>query len=619
MKSIASKIISLALTSTLLVGAAAGSVSIFFLYKTSEQDLQLLGENLRGDYDRAIRGETLEARSMLEVVVKARDAGRISDQDARRWGAELLRGLNYGEGTYFWADTSDGTNVVLYGSASEGKNRWDLKDSQGHYFIRELNEQGQKAEGGFVDYLFPRKGETRPAPKRAFALTFEPFGWVLGTGNYVDDIDAALSKYQKQALSVLLTNVSVVVVILLLGLGVSFTLAMVMGRRIARPLRNLNTALQHLAHGEADLTAALRVGTKDEVGSVAQAFNVFVGNLRQILSTVRNSMDSLEMAGTELSTNTTETAAATHEIATNIESVGHLIVNQAASITETSATVEEIGKTFQNFHKMIETQATEVLESTLSLETMVGDIQTLVVEVEDSTAMFRKLQDDSSAGTQRMNAVASAVAQIIAQSENLQETNKAIHAIAAQTNLLAMNAAIEAAHAGDAGSGFAVVAAEVRKLAESATVQSQNSKNVLKEIQTVISQVRVAAYEAGEAFLNISLQVPQVVDLQAHLQKTLQVQAAQNQNVLQMFKGIERLSVEIRGGSSEMEQGTQTIVDEMNQLVQISQEVRSSMQEIGQGTSEINTAIHTISNLSVGTKDSIDQVEQLTRRFKLEA
>jgi len=350
---------------------------------------------------------------------------------------------------------------------------------------------------------------------------------------------------------------------------------------------------------------------------LAHAFNLFVGNLRVILTTVRGSMESLGSSGSDLSANATETAAATHQITSNIQSVGHLVTNQAASITETSATVEEIGKTFQSFHKMIETQADEVRNSTRSLEAMVTEIEALVTEVDQSSELFRRLQTDSTNGIKTMTEVAAAVARITAQSQNLQETNSVITSIAGQTNLLAMNAAIEAAHAGDAGRGFAVVADEVRKLAESASVQSKQSRTVLKDIQTIIADVRKASAEAGDVFTAISHQVPQVVALQAHLQETLKVQAGENRTVLSMFQAIETLSAEIQGGSAEMESGTQTILEEMNRLVRISQEVQSSMGEISHGTGEINTAIHAISTLTTGTKDAIDDVERLTHRFVL--
>jgi methyl-accepting chemotaxis protein len=266
---------------------------------------------------------------------------------------------------------------------------------------------------------------------------------------------------------------------------------------------------------------------------------------------------------------------------------------------------------------MIENQASEVQKSTHSLETMVADLEALVAETEEATGRFQQLETDSLQGTVKMGDVATAVVRIMAQSENLQETNQAIASIASQTNLLAMNAAIEAAHAGEAGRGFAVVADEVRKLAESATAQAQESKKVLVEIRQVIDDVSRAANEAGVVFGTISQQVPQVVALQTHLRKTLSVQSTENRKVLSMFQAIERLSSEIQSGSGEMESGTRTILDEMNRLVRISQEVQSSMAEISEGTQEINTAIHSISTLTVGTKDSIEQVENMTQRFVL--
>lgn len=617
MKSISLKVTLLAVGTTLFVGAAAAIASVFFLTQTATISQELLGQSLRAGYDRTIQNAVQVAQTTLAAVAEERDEGRLTDAQARRLAADLLRGMKYGADSYFWADTYEGLNVVMLGSATEGTSRWELKDAEGKLLIQEIIGNGRKPQGGFTDYVFPRPGETLALPKRSYSLAFEPFGWVIGTGNYVDDINATLATYRNQAQGALATNAAILLAILATGLVLAAGLAIWMGQRIGGPLKEINKALGQLAQGDANLTATLPVRTQDEVGRLAQAFNAFVGNLRMILTTVRDSMDSLGQSGADLSANATETAAATHQISANIQSVGNLVTTQAASITETSATVEEIGKTFQSFHRMIETQAEEVRNSTRSLETMVTEVEGLVAEVAQSSALFRKLQDDSAGGIQTMDAVAAAVGRITAQSENLQETNHVITSIAGQTNLLAMNAAIEAAHAGDAGRGFAVVADEVRKLAESASLQAKESKVVLKDIQQGIVAVRQASAEAGEVFTAIAGQVPRVVALQTHLEQTLSVQADENRKVLTMFQAIERLSSEIRAGSGEMEQGTQTILDEMNRLVRISQEVQSSMGEIAHGTEEINHAIHAISSLTVGTKDSIEDVDRLTHKFQL--
>jgi len=381
MKSISLKIILLAVAATVLVGASAAWAAVHFLNQTAETGITLLESNLRTDYDRSIQNAVTQAHSMLAAVAKERDEGKISASEALRLGANLLRGLNYGKGTYFWADTYEGVNVVLLGNATEGKSRIDQQDAKGKFMVKDIIDAGRQPGGGFVEYWFPRAGETEPLPKRAYALAFEPFQWNIGTGNYIDDIETALKGYRETARDQLVRSTVVMLLLLIAGVLAAGGVALGVGRRLARPLAEVDKALRRLAEGEADLTARLPVHTRDEVGRLSASFNGFTENLRALLTTVRSSMVSLTDTGTDLSANATETASATHQIAANVDSVGGLISHQAASITETSATVEEIGKTFGSFHRIIETQAAEVLSSTQSLEAMVEEVTGLSSEV----------------------------------------------------------------------------------------------------------------------------------------------------------------------------------------------------------------------------------------------
>ncbi len=157
------------------------SLALFFAPPSFSQSV--MDEELSAQ-DLLIRSQVQTAISMLETISSKQQSGELTPEQARRLGADLLRGLHYGDDGYFWADTTEGVNVVLYGSEVEGKSRLEAKDVKGKPFIKDFIAKA-KAGGGYVDYWFPMKGQTSPLPKRSYVQLFEPFGWVVGTGYYL--------------------------------------------------------------------------------------------------------------------------------------------------------------------------------------------------------------------------------------------------------------------------------------------------------------------------------------------------------------------------------------------------------------------------------------------------
>ena len=143
---------------------------------------------------RISKNQVDNAISMLDAVYAGYETATNSYEEAETRGADLLRELRYGDGGYFWADTYDGDNVVLLGSETEGTNRMETKDADGYQMVKEIIRVGQEPDGGYTDYVFPKEGETESSPKRSYSRAFEPFGWVVGTGNYIDYIDETVAK-----------------------------------------------------------------------------------------------------------------------------------------------------------------------------------------------------------------------------------------------------------------------------------------------------------------------------------------------------------------------------------------------------------------------------------------
>jgi len=394
-------------------------------------------------------------------------------------------------------------------------------------------------------------------------------------------------------------------------------LIFLVSRIISKPVRETRNAIADLARGEGDLTKRLTILTNDELGEMGTNLNQFLDLIHSIVGSVRNIVEEMRLLGDELQANTTESASSARQISGNTQDIRDKLVSQSAGVSETLATVEQINRNITSFLQMIETQSTNLTEASGAIEEMVANInavaQTAIRNYESITTLGR----DSDTGKELLNGVEHLIHQIEQASEGMLEANTIIANIASQTNLLSMNAAIEAAHAGDAGKGFAVVAEEIRKLAENANEQSKTISQVLQNIKGLIEQAVSSTAEAQNKFDKVFENIKKVGNQEIEIKNAMEEQQQGSQQVLVAMKELNQITAEIRSGSEEIRTGSQSILEEMSRIMKSTQEIEQAPQENAAGSDEIVKAMEHISTLSTNNAQAIKNLEALVARFKI--
>ena len=417
-----------------------------------------------------------------------------------------------------------------------------------------------------------------------------------------------------ETVSSLRRSLSIIGVIILL---ITLTIIYIIANGIIMPIRKIVEALQNIAQGEGDLTVRLPVSGNDEITDMSEYFNQTIAKVGTSIQQIGTNSSTMKEVGDELVSNMTETAGAVHEISANIDGVKQQAMTQAASVTETAATIEEIVRTIQQLNTSIEMQAASVAQSSSSVEQMVANIASIGQTLGKTDEAIKSLTTATGDGKATLVTSNTVTQKIAEESGSLMEASSVIQHIASQTNLLAMNAAIEAAHAGEAGQGFAVVADEIRKLAEESSTQGKTITTTLKTLSGEIETLSASSKTVEEKFNTIFALAERVKEMSARLTESMREQENGSKEVLAAIKSINTVTVEVQAGSEEMLKGGESVAAEMQKLDSLTRVITESMNEMASGAVQINNAVQEVNELTQKNKQSIENLATEVGKFKV--
>jgi len=382
------------------------------------------------------------------------------------------------------------------------------------------------------------------------------------------------------------------IVMLLVLLASAVFLALLLSNRIVRSVRSIAGDVAYMREG--DITRTFGVNTHDEIGTLATDLGGFIASLKDSISNIQNvSTENVRMKD-DLVATTEQTSASATEIAANTESINRQISLFDDSVVTASLAVRTIGTGMKELDSQIEEESSMVEESIVAVTAMISSIDSVTKTTDERRTATKKLTATVSTGGEKIHATFEIVNEINDSVSSIEEITRIIEELSSQTNLLAMNAAIEAAHAGDAGRGFSVVADEIRKLAEASSTNSREISRILKSIVDKVTEAGASGAQMRQAFGEIDREVQEVSSSLAEIFANMQELRAGSNTILDTMANLREVSANVRKESLTVRRSAGEVESTMVSVQQVSTQVRGGMDEIAGGIREISNAVDSV-------------------------
>lgn len=556
---------------------AIGIMNLSVMNKSYGQSVASMEKVLYDDYDTQIKGQVENVITLLDNIYGEYQNGVFTEEEAKKLAADLVRELRYGDSGYFWIDTYEGDNVVLLGEATEGTNRLEAADSQGYQMIKDIIKNGQQEDGGFTEYHYTKEGSTETYPKRAYSKAFEPWQWVVGTGNYVDELETLAVENNAPVQNIfqtarILSVVSIALAIILL-MGIAFLIVTDITKSLGAAARQMNC----MAEGNyAEDYMKMFLGRRDDFGNLARCIEDMKSAMVKLISKVQSESETINVAAGSVN-------ECVEKLNDDIASVSAATQELSAGMQETAATTAMADTAAGEMHTAVQHIASRSQDGAENAAEIKGRAEQTNVKIkgaQEKTVLLKtEIQQDLETALDNAKVI-----------DQIYELSGVIMKVVSQTNLLALNASIEAARAGEAGKGFAVVAGEIGALAE-------QSKQTVIKIQEVTQKVT-------EAVENLSSNARKLLDF------VVEDVTADYEDFLTIGEQYNRDGVSVDELMSEFSTIAQDLFTNMDGIRQSISDISRAAEEGAEGTTEI------AQRASVIAGESGELLDQATRTKK---